>query len=586
MVSESLMILYEDDSVEVHYMDRSRLLLSPCGSEFLFEKAVPASAHPMQPPERVRQRTQFAISIYRSHLLRAIDFRNQYSDHPYLPSSIIPAERKKVFFTDISEAKWPSPHNAEGAIIVQNGNVTVSSLDGHTSLFLPELQQDFTVEFLCKVSQKLSALPPPLEKNCSKVIQGCSGRSSQNSVLKLSSQQQTTKEKDNIPSAENTIQQSNSRCMRQDEISGAFQTTSSEYCRITQHMSVSSCPKEWKYPLSLAIKFYHSAQSNKANKDGGNVGHDSSERDLSKAATYLPSVLPLSCHAPYLHRWNFTDSFQPKQEDNGCYLHSQPIKVLWNKDVIYRFSKRVTKNLVFQHDLENMLSLTHNCSVCCWKMSPETGGRDMLPVPLASKVFPNVGRFFAYSDNKVHAVFYDGMTLNMMWDFNSNDDESQTPQDTNTGWCKLTSPEGAQQLIQIDEPGLYERYIMTVVEWCRNLNEDREKCPDMTQHIPEENWSVAAELEKIKRFNFLVKNSNIPSMVPAVKRIPSSNTNRQNNSEAMFLSEDIDEKSIAETLHRTSKIISDIDSLLSSSTKQNMAKSISHNTVDPPFSQT
>lgn len=59
------MILYEDNSVEVHYADGSKLLLSPCGSEFLFEKAVSPSVHPMQAAERVRQRTPFAISIYR-----------------------------------------------------------------------------------------------------------------------------------------------------------------------------------------------------------------------------------------------------------------------------------------------------------------------------------------------------------------------------------------------------------------------------------------------------------------------------------------------------------------------------------------
>lgn len=26
------------------------------------------------------------------------------------------------------------------------------------------------------------------------------------------------------------------------------------------------------------------------------------------------------------------------------------------------------------------------------------------------------------------------------------------------GWCKLTTPDGAQQLIQIRHPGIYERY--------------------------------------------------------------------------------------------------------------------------------
>ncbi|XP_008101028.2 uncharacterized protein C5orf34 homolog [Anolis carolinensis] len=636
MAPENLMILYEDDSVEVHYMDGSRLLLSPCGSEFLFEKAPPASAHPMQPPERVRQRTPFAISVYRVQLLRALDFRNQYSDHPYLPSSIIPAERKKVIFMDIFKAKWPSPDNAEGTIIVQNGNVTVTSLDGHACLFLPELQQEFTVEFLCKVSQKCLTSLPPLEKNCSKLIQDCSGTPSQNAALKLSSKQLATKGKDNIPSAENPVQQSDSGYMKPDGISGAFQNSSSEYCRVTQHMSVSSCPREWESPLSLAFMFCQSTQSEEANKDS-----DASKWDISRAVTCLPSALPLSCHAPYLHRWNFSNFFQPKQEDSDYYLHSQPIKVLWSKDVIYRFFLRsrsieiypgdgsvfksegtfwgkyftryyiqeqtkqreettysvsslppdtpgirysvwgiITQAVrVLQHDLENILSLTHNFSACCWKMSPETGGGEMLPVPLASKVFPNVGRFFAYSDNKVHAAFNDGMALNMVWDFHSRDGEAQRPQEANTGWCKLTSPDGAQQLIQIDQPGLYERYITAVVDWCRNLNEDRDKCTDTTHLIPEENWSVAAELEKIKRFNFLVENSNIPNMISTVKRIPSVNINMQKDSEAIFLSEDIDEKSIADILHKTSKIINDIDSLLSSSAKQSMARSISHDTA-------
>lgn len=65
MAAEVQIVLYEDDSVEVQYVDGSRLQLSPCGSEFLFEKAPPISAHPLQQPERIRQRTHFVISTYR-----------------------------------------------------------------------------------------------------------------------------------------------------------------------------------------------------------------------------------------------------------------------------------------------------------------------------------------------------------------------------------------------------------------------------------------------------------------------------------------------------------------------------------------
>ena len=65
MAAEQLMVLYEDDSVEVHYADGARLLLSPCGSEYLYEEALPATAHPLQPAESTRQRVPFVLSAYR-----------------------------------------------------------------------------------------------------------------------------------------------------------------------------------------------------------------------------------------------------------------------------------------------------------------------------------------------------------------------------------------------------------------------------------------------------------------------------------------------------------------------------------------
>ncbi|XP_067401697.1 uncharacterized protein C5orf34 homolog [Emydura macquarii macquarii] len=636
MKPESLMVLYEDDSVEVHYVDGSRLLLSPCGSEFLFEKALPASAHPLQPAERIRQRTQFVISTYREQLLRALDFRNQYSSSLYLPSGIIPPERKNILLTDISEISWPSPNAVGAAIGMDNGRVKISSLDGHAYLCMSELQQEFTVEFLCKVSQKSSASSSFSEKNSNTQNKGQCEKSSRSFSSEMFPKQiRMENKKDEHCWTTNKYRELNKSKDYLHQIEGKDETPLSlkccsfEYVWVTQHWSVSSYPEEWKYPLSLALMFYqlHTDNIGKTyaeNKCTGNRTEESDvlkESEKSKAVSHVLKALPLGCSAPHLHRWNFCDFFLQRKQDSEHNSYPLLIKIVWCQGIIYRLihdnanfieiypgdgsvftsegaflgnyfthysvhketrqreEKMYSANSlppdipespysvcsiitqatrILQYCYKTKLSLTHNYSICCWRMIPETDGREMLPVLLHEIVIPSVGRLVAYSDNKVQALFCDGMTLNMVWDFSSCCGKMQINQGATTAWCKLISADGAQQLIKINHPGLYERYIRTVVTWCRSLT--------IMERLPatERNWSVVAELEKIERFNFLLENSNVPNKNSAAKHNPSHITDRPPENS---LPEDISKRSVSEALEKTSKVIQDIESLLLSSGK-------------------
>lgn len=210
----------------------------------------------------------------------------------------------QIIFKEISEAKWPDPQAAGGLICRHNGSVKVTSLDGHACLCLSELQQEFTVEFLCKVSQK----PTVLEKSCSESTKGWCERSSQTLTLGQTSKQLSTEGDDKgvcrNPEACMPVNKSESSSNQTegDRVSWSFQSCSSEYSVVTQHMSVSCLPEEWKYPFSLASTFFQSlATEQKGSKDGGNVGQVECKK--SRMVTCLPSALPLNCCAPYLHRY-------------------------------------------------------------------------------------------------------------------------------------------------------------------------------------------------------------------------------------------------------------------------------------------
>ncbi|XP_041884331.1 uncharacterized protein C5orf34 homolog isoform X2 [Corvus kubaryi] len=628
MEAERLMVLFGDDSVEVHYAGGSRLLLSPCGSEYLYEAALPAAAHPLQPAVTTRQRVAFVVSAYREQLLRALDFRNAFSSRPYLPSRVIPPERKKILLSDTLEIKWPDPAAADLTRCLDNGSVKISSVDGCAHLYLSELQQEFTVEFLCKVSQSSAAYSCSSEKNSNYQSRDQCGKPSKNYAAEKS----RINGKNKHVCAEGKYREPTKPKDKGDgDGVPLFRTNcSSEYTWVTQRWTISSCPEEWKYPLSLALKCCNLHTVKNVMKTYEKNSCTAVESDVladpetHETVSRLPTALPLSCRAPHLHRWTFCDFFQ--NEDTEKYSFPQLIHVVWCQGVFYRFihgktniteiypgddsffksegaflgkyfvrytiqkgTKKVEEKMysvnslppdvsgnpysissiitqatkILQYCCKTKLSLNHNYYLCCWKVVPEADGREMLPVLLHEKVIPSVGRLVVYSDHKVHAGFWDGTTLTMVWDFSSSCSEIQINEDV--GWCKLSTPNGLQQLIQISHPGVYERYIRTAIEWCRSLNEMKE-IPEYTAHpVTQENWRKSLKFFLNKVTLVLLDNSNILRRTSAEKSNPSGITVRKNENRSE--TEELSEGCVLEALEKTSKVIQDIESLLAASGK-------------------
>lgn len=636
--AEVRMVLYEDDSVQVNYADGSTLQLSPCGSEFLFEKAPPSSTHPLEQPERIRQRTHFVISNYREQLQRALDFRNSSATCPFLSESIIPSERKKRIFIDFSEVEWPSPDRDDCITYSESGVVKITSLDGHAYLCLPRSQHEFTVHFLCKVSQKpdSSGIPPetknrvPKEELVGKTRDVCrSGR--------LPGQRLRNKENE-TPRQLLTSKNASAdiRCVSETEGREELASPGTEHryshVWVKQSWSAASCPEEWKYPLSLGLRFYNKVPAASAADAevpvSGTVTSDNPE-ERGTGVSVLPRALLLSCPAPHMHRWNFWDSLVQRQSDAEEYSYPELVKVVWYKGVTYRLThknvnsveifpgngsvfrsegthfgnyftyssqddsgKREEKtyfvnnlppdrpgNLysvrslikqatrILQHCAKIRLSLSHNYHVCCWRMAPGVNVSSILPVLLKESLIPGVGRFLAYSDDKVHAVFLDGVTLTLNWDLSSSAEKTQVDQGLSLRWCRLTFPDGQDQLIQTEHPGAYERYVTSVVTWCRRLTQtsSRHVSPCLSP-VPEENWSVASELEKIQKFNWLLENSGVLNLTSGKKNEQcSSDHDKPGSSET--LPEATNEESVSVALKRTSEVLQDIDYLLSLSRK-------------------
>ncbi|KAM8760243.1 uncharacterized protein C5orf34 homolog isoform 1-T2 [Acanthopagrus schlegelii] len=533
--SGSSMIMYEDESVDVRYGDGAHLQLSPCGCEFLLVKPADPSGHPLQPTERVRQRTRFTISSYKELLVAALAFRNKYASRPYLPEELIPAECKKPFFSINSEVQWPerSSHDAE---LGSGGETIVRSEEGRAALMLSPSGEEFSVEFTCSLSRT---------QNRHDSTQGFrrDSDSSPGNLICQTTNEETKEVHQGRRSRRNESVRSRSSSPRisstaQPKPEETFQSTA-----VVQHHSCCTVAPVWCYPLSLACQLWTARISKPEDVGAEGAGvltqalskMNMSDTSSGERKSCLPQALPLTCPSPHQHRWKVKYPLaQTEHSDQD--LPTELVKVMWCNGVTYRILSGTVSvvevspgdgsvirsngvlNTYFTHHKPELLSgqvkeVTYHLN----NLPPDVPGQ---PYSICSIVCRASRILSCYNDAK--------QSLKL----------SSTP----------SCLEGLKEDGHFYKPTMIEENLSNPVSVVQHVN--------VTQRAESRTYLVAAELEKIKRFNFLLENNHL---LRSEKRC----AEQEDSSAEEVTHEAVDENYVAEALQRTSKAIEDIDAVIS-----------------------
>ncbi|XP_038050035.1 uncharacterized protein C5orf34 homolog isoform X2 [Patiria miniata] len=258
-------IIFTNDATELSFSDSTKLELSPCGASFVCQRAAKRGQHPLDGGTRIQQRTEFTTSEFKD----------------------------KQLFADIKAVKWPKSTEKLPGGRQPDGSVKVTSVDECASLLLSENKEEFTVEFLCKLSRK--EFPKRTAKKHGKLnkkseretdavgrlstdLQSDVNRTAVSSSLKLSHQdspylQTLIHRKNSLRKSETPENQSQPSvdekctagahevsCTSQDHLSQNPEieeiiAIKHGYTWVIQHHTVEQYPEFWKHPLHLALNF-------------------------------------------------------------------------------------------------------------------------------------------------------------------------------------------------------------------------------------------------------------------------------------------------------------------------------------------
>lgn len=189
--------------------------------------------------------------------------------------------------------------------------VKITSLDGHAYLCLPRSQHEFTVHFLCKVSQR---------PDSSGILSETQNQDPKNKLVEKTRKVcrcgnlsgQTLRNKENEPPYQILKSKNasvNTCCVNDTEGRGELPSLGTNhrcvYAWVKQAWSVAACPEAWKHPLSLALRFYNkvrAASEIDADFPASSIVTSDVPEERGMEVSVLPRALLLSCPAPHMHR--------------------------------------------------------------------------------------------------------------------------------------------------------------------------------------------------------------------------------------------------------------------------------------------
>ncbi|XP_056138681.1 uncharacterized protein C5orf34 homolog [Lampris incognitus] len=536
-----LMIMYEDESVDVRYGDGSRLFLSPCGSEFVLVKPPDPSAHPLQPCERVRQRTRFTVSAYKELMVDALIFRNKYATRPYLPEEIIAADHKKPFYSNDSQVEWPKLSSSD-AELGPSGETIIRSVKGKAALLLSSSGAEFLVEFNCDLSQAQNRYQRAHS------LSGDTGEQLSNATRQRSVAgcPQTTDDerKQTVVRGKGRRGLSRSQsCSPQNNNPSTAQSKVYLSTIVVQHHSCSCVDPMWLYPLSLARHHWtirHSKPPGDTEAEGARDpshaygGINTTEVSSEERRSRLPEALPLTCTSPHRHRWRTVTPLVQGEQYIDQDLPRELVKVMWCDGVIYRILNGAmpvvevspgdgsvirsngTLNSYFTHHRnEPRLGEVKEVTYHLKSLPPDVPGQVMS----VGSVLSRASRLLTCYNNARHSL-------------------------------KLpVTPSCLEQGILFSESVTCEEQVPD------SALKDHQNMVTQTVHISPN--VVAAELEKIRQFSLLLDGKSLLRKEENAPKLGCSSAQQEP------VTDPLSDSCVTEALQKTSKAIQDIDNLIS-----------------------